>query len=464
MRLPLFSILLTCLVLFISTQSEANNYDREIIKSRVEGMKIIVKPKFTPVVEGYIKGYLARGTTKANIIMGRSTVYFPIFEKYLEEHDMPKDLKYLSVLESALNPIAVSPVGAGGLWQFMKETGKVFGLNVNSIVDERSCAHRSTEAAMKYLSRQYSNYGNWELALAAYNCGAGNLNKAIRRARTNDYWKLSKYIPKETRNFIPAFIGAAYMVNFSHTHNVQPRATSLDMQLIEEVLVFSKLDFTTIAAITALPVDVITTLNPTFKKGYIPDNPKGYYVLLPKRVIPAFKDYLDKLVPDQANSEPPPVPALLDSSEYKPEDFYTSSTYVVLEGDKLDELAKVFGCSDYHLQSWNNLSSDELVKGQEITVWFPKDAVRIKEKIQRNSVPPAPKKPQRPKPIPAIPLPALESVKEITPRMETPALLVEKTSEYTVEKLGISLQSSEETKPSGLLPTIGRTLLFWKKK
>jgi membrane-bound lytic murein transglycosylase D len=418
-------------------------------------MDLIVKPKFTSTVEGYIKGYFARGTTRANIIMGRAIVYFPIYEKYLEEHNLPKDLKYLSVLESALNPIAVSPVGAGGLWQFMRETGKSYGLDINSEVDERGCAHRSTEAAMKYLARQFDNYGNWELALAAYNCGAGNLNKAIRRARTNDYWKLSKFITRETRNFIPAFIGAAYMVNYGHSHNVQPRYPSLDMQLIQEVPVFSKMDFTTIAAITGLPVEVITALNPTFKKGYLPENPKGYFVLLPKRVVEAFKEYQERLRPDYGNgSEPLVLPPLIDSSSYQPEELYTKLTYIVAEGDNIDELAKLFNCSSYHLQAWNNLTSRQLYKGQELEVWFSKDAVKVRERVQRNNPPPAPKKPQRPKPIPPIEVPALNKIEEIGPKTDIPKLLVEKTSMYSVENL--DLYKTKNEKPAkGILKKLG---------
>jgi membrane-bound lytic murein transglycosylase D len=435
MRLPLFSTLFFFAFFQFVPLFGNISFNREEIKSRVTSMKIIVNPRFTSTVEGYIKGYFARGTTKANIIMGRAIVYFPIYEKYLEQHALPKDLKYLSVLESALNPVAVSPVGAGGLWQFMRETGKAFGLDINANVDERSCAHRSTEAAMKYLARQFDNYGNWELALAAYNCGAGNLNKAIRRARTNDYWKLAKYIPRETSNFIPAFIGAAYMVNYGHTHNVEPRYPSLDMQLVEEVPVYTNMDFNTIAAITSLPFDVVSALNPTFKRGFVPENPKGYFILLPKRVVGAFREYQEKLRPDNAaGASRPAIPDLIDSSNYKPEEYYTKSTYIVAEGDNIDELAKLFNCSSYHLQAWNNLSSVQLTKGQELHVWFSKDAIRIRERVQRNNPPPpAPKKPQRPKPMEAIPLSTISKIEQSVPVASTTDLLLKKTADYKPE-------------------------------
>ncbi len=386
------SLFATLLCLFLFTQTKANNpnFNSEEIRKRVETMDLIVHPHYTTAVEGYIKKYLAYDGGLTKRVMGRSAVYFPIFDKYLKEHKMPQDLKYLAIVESALVPKAVSPVGAGGLWQFMAETGRGYGLTINREVDERSCAHSSTQAAMKYLERQFERYGSWELALAAYNCGAGNINRAIKRARTDDYWKLSQYLPRETRNFVPAFIGAAYIANYFHLHDIEPNIPNLDMQLTEGITVYDQIDFETIAAVSGLPVEVVTELNQAFKKGYIPENTQGYHVVLPKRVAAGLKEYLSLLRPD--NGEPmeiPELPAMPDSSEYFPETYYFRSLYTVAEGDNIEELATIFNCSVYNLKFWNKLTSLRLTKGQELAVWFPNELHHFLQQPEKIEIDPA---------------------------------------------------------------------------
>lgn len=369
-----FFATLLCLFLFSQTQAENPTFNSEEVRSRVQTMECIVSPRYTTEVGSYIKKYLSYNGGLAKRVLGRSAIYFPIFDKYLVEHKMPLDLKYLAIVESALIPKAVSPVGAGGLWQFMAETGKGYGLTINREVDERSCAHSSTQAAMKYLERQFERYGSWELALAAYNCGAGNLNRAIKRARTDDYWALSRYLPRETRNFVPAFIGAAYIANFYHLHDIEPNIPSLDLQLTEAVTVYDKIDFETIASVTKLPVDIIKELNQAFKKNYVPESTNGYQVVIPKRAAAGLKEYLSLLQPDNGiDIEIPELPAPLDTSEYFPESYYFKSIYTVAEKDGLEELAALFNCSAYNLKMWNNLSSSQLTKGQELIVWFPNE-------------------------------------------------------------------------------------------
>jgi membrane-bound lytic murein transglycosylase D len=368
------SLFATLFCLFIFTQSQATNpnFNTEEIRDRVQSMELIVKPRYTSSVEGYIKKYISYDGGLAKRVMGRSAIYFPIFDKYLKEHDMPQDLKYLAIVESALIPKAVSPVGAGGLWQFMAETGRGYGLTINREVDERSCAHNSTQAAMKYLQRQFERYGSWELALAAYNCGAGNINRAIKRARSDNYWTISNYLPRETRNFVPAFIGAAYVANYYHLHNIEPEFPHLDLQLTEAIPVFDKIDFETIAAVSGVPVELVAELNQAFKKQYVPESTQGYNVVLPKRAAPGLKEYLGLLKPDNGVAqEIPELPAPPDTSEYFPETYYFRSIYTVAEGDNLDDLAAIFNCSPYNLKIWNNLTSNHIAKGQDLQVWFP---------------------------------------------------------------------------------------------
>ncbi len=358
--------------LFSNFSSASTPFNTSEIRERVESMDLIVEPRYNRDVERYIRTYLGRSKRSAAIVIGRTATYFPIFEKYLEEHGLPKDLKYLAIVESALNPNARSPVGAGGLWQFMRQTGRLYGLTINRTVDERSCPHSSTEAAMKYLASLHERFGSWELALAAYNAGAGTIIRAQRRAGADDYRTISRYLPRETRRFVPAFIGAAYIVNFYKEHEVQPEWPHLDMQLIEAFKVYHPLPFSTIAAVTGLPKEVVKALNPHFRKGRIPGSKKGHYVILPKRVIPALREYLETQQPDTEQPvEEVELPDLTDTAEYNAGEYYFKADYTVVKGDKLEDLARAFGCSVYSLQLWNDLHSNKLKPGQDLIAWFP---------------------------------------------------------------------------------------------
>ena len=367
----LFSFLLAMVsTLFLNPSSASTPFNTSEIRQRVESMDLIVKPRYNSDVERYIRTYLGRSQRSAAIVIGRTATYFPIFEKYLEEHDLPKDLKYLAIVESALNPLARSPVGAGGLWQFMRQTGRLYGLTITRTVDERSCPHSSTEAAMKYLAKLHERFGSWELA--AYNAGAGTIIRAQRRAGKTDYWTISRYLPKETRKFVPAFIGAAYIVNFYKEHEVEPQWPHLDMQLIEAFKVYHPLSFNTIAAVTGLPEEVISALNPHFRRKKIPASEKGHYLILPKRVLPALKEYLKTQNLDADKPvQPLELPGLVDVAAYNATEYYFKAEYTVVKGDKIEDLARMFGCSVYTLQLWNNLHGTKLRPGQKIFAWFP---------------------------------------------------------------------------------------------
>ncbi len=363
--------------LFLFTQA-GEFYDREEIQSRLESMDCIVKPRYTTSVESYIKGYFGNDAYKAKLVLGRTVTYFPIFEKYLDKYNMPDDLKYLAIVESALDPKAVSRVGATGLWQFMKETGISYGLKINSRIDERSCPTRSTIAALEYLAKAYKRFGSWELAIASYNCGAGNVRRAMKRAGgSNDYWKISRYLPRETRNFVPAFIGAAYMAKFYHLHGVAPIYSDLDLQLTEGELVYEEIHFETIAAVAGLPMEVVKQLNPAYKRGYVPANVNGHWVILPRRTMQALKDYIQLLRPDNGStSELPPLPELVNIADYAPVDYYYETLYTTLNGDRFSELGEIFQCAGHNLRTWNGLVSNDLSQVQELVVWFPKKISR----------------------------------------------------------------------------------------
>lgn len=378
-------------ILLFSPLTNANTvFNSDEIRPRFEAMDCMITPRYTTEVESYIKRYLAYNGSQASRVMARAAVYFPIYEKFLRDHDLPQDLKYLSIVESALIPNATSPAGAKGLWQFMTETGRNYCLTIDKEVDERYCPYNSTEAAMQYLAKQFQRFGSWELALASYNCGPGTINKAMKRARSDNYWTISKYLPRETRNFVPAFLGAAYVANFYHLHDIEPEYPSLDKQVTEALKVFEKVDFSTVAAITGLPLDVIAEMNPAYKKDYIPENTEGYDLILPRRVSSAMLEYLEARRPDNAeNIEMPPIPDIVDTADYKPEELYFQSKYVVAEGDKIGDLADVFNVAPYNLKVWNKLTSYQLKKGQELTIWFPTEFHHFLPKEIRIEVMPA---------------------------------------------------------------------------
>ena len=229
----------------VNANSENNypEYNKADVTPRVQTLQTIVTPKYTSAVEGYIKGYTIRNREKSELILGRASRYFPMFEKYLKEAGLPDDLKYLSVVESALVPKALSRVGAGGLWQFMPPTGASYGLKIDRYVDDRSCPHKSTQAAMKHLASLYKRFQNWELALAAYNSGGGRVNRAIKMARSKNFWKVQRYLPRETRNYVPAFIAATYLYKYYTAHELLPVYPELDLQLTETMRVYSYLSF-----------------------------------------------------------------------------------------------------------------------------------------------------------------------------------------------------------------------------
>ena len=220
----------------------------------------VVTPRLDAIVKSYVNTYTALKRDKTEAMLGRMAMYFPLFERLLTEQNMPTDLKYLSITESALNPKARSRSGAVGLWQFMPTTGREYGLTQNRYVDLRKDPEKSTLAAIKFLKRLYQKYGNWELALAGYNGGPGRVNRAIKRGRSKNYWKIRRYLPRETRNYVSAYISATYIANFYEKHDLVPLYPDIELQLTEITVVYEGITFHEIAEITDVPLYIIEIL------------------------------------------------------------------------------------------------------------------------------------------------------------------------------------------------------------
>lgn len=270
------------------------------IKNRINSMNGLVDMKFTPEVMSYIQGYL-KYKQGASSVLGRQNIYFPMFEQALTEKEMPTDLKYLSIVESALKPNAVSRAGAAGLWQLMRGTGRMLGLKINSVVDERRNPYKSTQAALDYLNMLHEEFGDWTLALAAYNSGPGRVRRAISLGNSEDFWEIKKYLPKETRNYVPAFIAVNYIVNYYYLHDIQPSLEHPDFMSVSNITLYDKISFQEISEITGTDVNVIKQLNPCYLRAYVPGGSLGSHVMLPNYAATLLLNHLYR--PDNPNQE-----------------------------------------------------------------------------------------------------------------------------------------------------------------
>ena len=283
--------------------------------------------------------------------------YFPLFEETLDRYGLPLELKYLAVVESGLNPMARSHAGARGLWQFMYATAKYQGLRIDSYIDERRDPVRSTEAACKYLSRLYSLYDDWYLALAAYNAGPGNVNRAIRRSGgKRNFWEIRFFLPRETRNYVPAFMAVAYLMEFPAEHNIFPRDVAPPFAFLDTVMVDEVMRFDQIAPLLDLDESTLARLNPMYRMDIVPATEEHWPIVLPQMEIPAFLAFQDSM----RLIEPERTPEIV----FVPEPV----TYRVKSGDVLGKIADRYGVSVRQLREWNDLSGSMIRIGQKLII------------------------------------------------------------------------------------------------
>lgn len=252
------------------------------LKQRIESLHSEVDLRYTDEVHQIINTYIKKYRRGSERLLGLSEQFFPLYEAEFQKQGLPAELKYLSVIESGLKPNALSTSGASGLWQFMKPTGELYGLRINSTVDERRDPIKSTQAASEYLKDLYQQFGDWTLALAAYNCGPGNVRKALRRSQEEEFWSMKGrgYLPKETRRYIPKYVAMSYLMNYSHAHNLYPEYDEINN--LATVKVYDYTSFTDISKVTGIDKATIAKFNPAYSKWYIPRSTQGYYLTLPQ--------------------------------------------------------------------------------------------------------------------------------------------------------------------------------------
>ena len=327
---------------------------------------------FNSRVKDMIELYAVRKRALTERVLGFAQLYFPMIEEIMDRYGIPLEMKYLAIVESALNPIARSPVGAGGLWQFMYGTGKQYSLDVNSYVDDRSDPYKSTIAACKYLNDLYKVHKDWLLVMAAYNCGSGNVTKAIRRSGgKTDFWDISPFLPQETRDYIPAFIAVTYVMNHSSDHNLVPIMPIYKYHDIDTVIVKDYLTFNLLSEKLSISKDELLFLNPEYRKGVIPSNSdKSYILRLPKRCIGDFENDETALYAYNNQKGKLNVEKTLAKMGKRSSNTSKDNQFHKVEaGESLALLSKKYNATIAQLKEWNNLNKKgTILQGQQLIV------------------------------------------------------------------------------------------------
>ena len=372
------------------TTDSIPRYDDMIYEARLSKLNI-ASPfdlEYNTTVKMYIEMYVLRKRALVSKMMALSQIYFPLFEQTLDKYNLPLELKYLAICESALNPLAKSRSGAMGLWQFMYPTGKMFGLRVSSYMDERCDPYRSTIAACEYFQYLYALFGDWQMVLAAYNCGPGNVNKAIRRSGgKKTYWEIRPFLPRETQGYVPAFIAVNYVMNNTAEHNLHAAIPKKSFLMVDTIKIKKQISFEQISAILNVPLEDVQYLNPTYRKNMIPAQENEQLTLtLPSDKIGLFVANEDSIYSSLSRTMAANV--TVQAVEVR-------KTHVVKKGEYLTSLAKKYGCSTTDIKTWNNLKSNSVYPGKKLIIYAqeiqtttnekPKDKIRAENKINKTT-------------------------------------------------------------------------------
>ncbi len=348
------------------------NVPDSVLVERLKRMNSFITLPFNPIVKNYMILYSEKNVAKMKRILSLSDYYFPIFEDILSKYDMPLELKYMAVIESALNPVARSRAGARGIWQFMYRTGRQYGLRINSFVDERLDVVKAADAAARYMSDAYSIFGDWALAISSYNCGPGNVNKAIRRAGgRRDFWSIYPYLPRETRGYVPAFVGAMYAMTYYREYGIEPNPSPMPAHT-DTFVINRNLHFGQISDLIGVPIDDLRELNSQYIHDIVPGNESPYVLKLPYQYTASFLDCQDTVYTHLADSLL--SPQILKSVETGTvADRGTGGgnviRYRVRSGDYLGRIASRYHVSVRQIMNWNHLRSNNIRVGQVLTIY-----------------------------------------------------------------------------------------------
>ena len=347
-----------------SVKFESNVPD-DVYIERLKKMNSFITLPYNDIVRNYIIMYSEKMPTRMAHMLGLCKYYMPIFEEILIRYDMPQELKAMTIIESAMNPRATSRVGAKGMWQFMYSTAKQYGLHVDSFVDERMDPVKSAEAAAQYLQDSYEIFGDWNLAIASYNCGIGNVNKAIRRAGgKRDFWSIWPFLPRETRGYVPAFVGALYTMKYYKEHGIKPEAVGMPVA-VDTFYINKQLHLKQVSELTGAPLEELKDLNPQYKHEIIPGHEREYILRLPYNYTNQFIEFEDSLYKHKADVyfNPATIKKIKDGGDGE------LIIYKVKSGDYLGKIAGQYRVSVAQIKKWNNLKSNDIRVGQRLTIY-----------------------------------------------------------------------------------------------
>lgn len=413
------------------------NFSDEQIKKKLAQIPALFPMSFNNDVKTYINYFtqIKRGYTSR--MLGLGDVYFPMFEEYIDKMKLPTELKYLPIIESAFNPVAQSKAGATGMWQIMYKTGRMLGLDMNSYIDERMDPRLSTEAGLGYLQQLYGIYGDWQLALAAYNAGPGNVNKAIANAGgVKNFWAIKPFLPMETQNYVPSFIGVVYAMTYHDDYKISATKPIFNPTFIDTVMIQDRVSLQHISNVIGIPKDEISFLNPSLKLGIIPSSERGFALRLPIGYLARFESNRVTIIndPTMIMSQPEATTGLT-------EDIWITVpkilTHIVKKGETLATIAKKYAVDLTDIKKWNKLKSSSLQYGQKLTI----KSVTTKKVTQpvpatsstiNTSSTYAPPKPTMTAPVTSTPKTTIETWENVT------------TTKYHIVKSGESLSSIAE--------------------
>lgn len=344
-----------------------------VYSQRLQTINSIISLPFNSIIRNHIHVYTVKQRDKFSAILGLKDYYFPMIEDIFDSYGLPAELKYMAVIESALNPNAVSKMGATGLWQFMYSTGKFYGLTVNSVVDDRRDPIKSTHAAARYLKDLYAMYDDWILVIAAYNCGPGNVNKAIRRSgNKKDYWDIFYRLPRETRGYIPQYVAATYSINFYKEHNIRPLPLNIPVST-DTIMINKDIHLSQISEVMGIPLKELRYLNPQYRTGLVPGKSKPLALTLPMNHLSDFIDLADTIV-NYKSDVYLSKSNLIDNpsrSTFQPADIKgkTKIIYTVKEGDNLGYISEWYKVGLSELRYWNNVYRNTIRIGQKLVVY-----------------------------------------------------------------------------------------------